>query len=694
MRYSTTIVLMVVAVGLAGYVYFVERGSRTTEQVEADRVKMAPGFDRDAVTRLSITRPGQPEVVIERDPKQEWRLLQPRAGRADASAVSEILSAVEFLEFRARVGDAGARGRAEYGLQPPKAVIRLQAGKELVLSVGNPDASGQGVYAARGDEPAVYVVEKRFRELLDRDPDTLRDRRLLVFDTAKAKEVKLGSAVLAKEGAAWFLTTPHKIRAATPKVEDLLRALETTRATRFVAGGSASGATVTVSDGTDHAVIIGGECPGFAHEVLAVRAAPDAAVFCLAKSDAQRVTPPAESLRDLHLLPVRPDNVRKVVIAAGGRELTLQREGVVWKVTAPAGATADDQVVRKWLEDLGSYRALATEPGDPASHGIGAAGSITVTVETEDGARTAVAIGASRDGRRWARRGDEGVLLQVHTEAGDSISADPLLFRSRKVLQFPRWEVRTITITAGGQTEVAERGAQEQWKLDKPFSLAADGAVVDKLLGTASDLRAEKFLAAAPGFTPVFTLRLATQPAETDAAGRDGGVRKPETYVLEVGGDAPGGGCVARSGGAFMVLARGACDDLRVHLATRRLVDLGDQTVVGVTLVRGGKSETLEKRGPAWHRATGPRVPAAQMDELLGTLRGLTARAVAQYGADTGHGLARPRLEAVLKLENGKELKLVFGAETDRGVYARLADRAVTYVVPLKDVEALEKAGQ
>jgi hypothetical protein len=695
-RYGTTIALLLAAVGLAAYVYFVERHSRTTEQVEADRARLAPGFDRDAVSRIVISRPGQPEVTLEREKREAWRLTAPRIGRADATVLSEILSAVEFLEHRAKVSDRGARGRAEYGLHPPRATIRLKTGaRELVLSVGNYDAAGQGVYAARGDEPAVYIVEKRFRDLLDRDSDALRDRRLLGFDPGRVKQLRVGDAMLVKEGSAWFLTTPQKMHAADHKVHELLRVLETTRGTRFVPDATPVGRVVSVIDDGVHTVTVGGDCPGTAGEVLAVRGMPEAASLCVARADADHMTPLPDSLRETRLLAVRPEDARKITITAEGRKLVLAREGGAWKVRAPVGAAADDEVVRKWLEDLGSYKALTFQPGDAASHGLGRE-TARVVVEEEGGGTASVAIGANRQGRRWARRGDEAVLLQVHGEAGDSISADPLFFRSRKVLQVARGEVKAITVTAGGITEVAERGPQDQWKLEKPLALEADAGVIDRLLAATADLRAERFLGDAVAFAATHTLRLATQPSEPDGADRDGGARTAATHVLELGTDLPGGGCRARSAGVVMALAKGACDDLRVRLATRKLVDIGEQTVVGLTLVRGSRSETLEKRGPTWHRSVGPRVPTEQIDNLLGALRGLSARTVAQYGPDAGHGLAKPRLGVTLKLDGGKELTLVFGGRGENrgesGVFARLKGRDITYVVARRDVEAIEKA--
>ncbi|HEY3353065.1 MAG TPA: DUF4340 domain-containing protein [Polyangia bacterium] len=697
MRYTTTIILTVIAAGLAGYVFFVERHAQTSDQVEADRVKLAPGLDRDTVTRIALSRPGSPEIVLEREKTKDaaWRFAAPALGRADATAVSELLSSVEFLEHRARVPDKGARTRAEYGLNPPKATVRLTAGaRQLVLHAGNDDATGQGVYAARGDEPAVYVVEKRFRELCDRDADALRDKRVLPVDPLAVKALKAGGATLAKEAGGWMLTAPQRMRAADAKVQDLLHGLDSIRATRFVtAAADPAGVTIVVTADGDHSLTVGGACPGAASEVLAVRGAPDPGSFCLAQADADRLRVDPEALRDLRLLTLRPEEARGVTIRVDGRELSLARDGGAWKVTAPAGALADDDIVRKWLEDLASYRALKAETLDPAAAGVAPGKApITITIKGEGAAATTIALAAARDGRRWARRGDEPVLLQVHAEAGDLVSADPLYFRSRRVMAVPRWEVKTITLTTGGTTEVAERGAADSWQLVKPITMAADAGVIDKILGALADLRAEKYLpgGAAGGFAAPWALRLDTTPGEGEAPA-DGGARKAESYTLELGADTAGHGCYARSGGAVLVLSKPVCDDLRVRLASRKLMDLGEQAPAAITIARGGKTETLEKRGPDWHRASGPRVPTEQMDELLGTLRGLAARSVARYGADAGHGLAPARLELTVKLDGGKEVKLAVGAEADAGYYARVAGRDLTYVVPRPAVDTLEK---
>jgi len=110
-----------------------------------------------------------------------------------------------------------------------------------------------------------------------------------------------------------------------------------------------------------------------------------------------------------------------------------------------------------------------------------------------------------------------------------------------------------------------------------------------------------------------------------------------------------------------------------------------------VTLARGGKKETLERRGPAWYGSSGAQVQGTAIEDLVATLKNLSAKDVVHYGPDTGHGFARPRLEVTVNLDGGKELRLLLGAESERGVFARLAGREITYLVARKDAEILEK---
>jgi hypothetical protein len=573
-------------------------------------------------------------------------------------------------------------------LNPPRASVRLKLGqKEIVLHAGNDDASGHGVYAARGDEPSVFVVEKRFRELIEREVSSLRDRQALAFDVTKIKKLAIGQTVLARESAGWMLIAPQRVRAADHRVQDLLRAVEGLKATRFVnAAPDPAAQTITVTDEADHSLSVGGACPGYANEVLAVRKAPDTGALCLKEADVARFVIDADSLREMRLVTMRPEQVRGITIEASGRELVLVRESGSWRVTAPAGGVADDEGVRKWLDDLSAYRALKVELGD-----IGRA-SVTLTLKGEGEQRVSIALGPAKDGRRWARRDDEPTLLQVHAEVGDLMSTDPLHFRTRKIMAVPRWNVKRVSVAAGQVEEVAERGTGDQWQLIKPLKTEADSGVIDRMLTAVADLSAEKLVpTAAPSvFANAVTLRFETRPNDGDPV-PDGGARRPESHVLEVGADAPATGCFARHGGVVFTLLKATCEDLRQRLATRKLLELGGETVTSLSIIRGGKTEVLEKHGPAFVRASGAALPAGRADELMGTLRSLTARRVAQYGADTGHGLARPQLEVKVTLESGKELGLQIGAKAESGVFARVAGRDLTYVIAGNVVEAIEK---
>jgi hypothetical protein len=173
---------------------------------------------------------------------------------------------------------------------------------------------------------------------------------------------------------------------------------------------------------------------------------------------------------------------------------------------------------------------------------------------------------------------------------------------------------------------------------------------------------------------------------------------------VELGLTLDSGECYGRvvsgdEAGAVFVLGKDRCGDLRKRLATRKLLDLAEDKLEQVTLARGGKSESVEKRGPAWYRAGaggageagGSRIEQARIDDLVAVLRDLKATAVAGYGATD---LGRPDL--VLRvIAEGKATEVRIaraGKGKDAADYrARVAGRDVTYVLARELVERIEK---
>ena len=687
-RMGTPLALAAVAVVLGGYIWFYESKSQTSEDAARDARKLSKGFERDKVTSIEIARLGGETVVLEKKGQgQDFRLVRPVAFAADRALVDELLSGLEFLEQQRVLEGKGVR--AQYGLERPRVRVRTRGGgRELDFSVGTQsDPTGKSVYVAAGNEPRVFVVDKRFAEQVDKGADDLRDKRALALDRAQVATLRVGDVTLKREGPVWRLA--GGVRADPTRVGDLEKAIEDLRVTRWVQKRPDSGTAAQILAADAATVRIGGPCPGHDGERVAERTGRDDATFCLKSADTEKLVADPAQLRDSKLVLARSDEVKAVTIEAGGAKVALAREDGSWKLKQPAGQAADDEAVRKWIEDLSAYRALEFAAFDPAK--LGLLHAALVTLETEAGGKEVVRIGDAQGGRRWARRGDEPVALAVHAEVGGQVRADPLLFRSRRLLTFVRFDVKRLEGRQAGLEEVAQKGDSETWKLVKPVALEADADVMDKLLSALADLRAERFLLTVPTGALQAPRQLTVQVEPPPGAKTDGGIAKAETHKVEVGADTEGG-CVARAdGGPAFVVAKDKCADLRAHLATRKLLTLAEDKLSGFELARANRRERAEKRGPNWYVGSA-RVEQSRIDGLVSALRGLAAKDALTYGPDKAHGLEHPRLVLRIQAEGSPEVTVAIGSADAKGdAWARVSGRDVTYLLAKDQVESLEK---
>src|SRR5262249_53877499 len=140
------------------------------------------------------------------------------------------------------------------------------------------------------------------------------------------------------------------------------------------------------------------------------------------------------------------------------------------------------------------------------------------------------------------------------------------------------------------------------------------------------DLRAEKFVTSPPAKPPKDVRRLVV--TVEPPPGAKGDKLKSETHTVEVAAD-----CTARAdGGTPFAIAKDRCADLRAHLATRKLLTLAEDKLVGLEIQRGALKQAAEKRGPSWYIGTQP-IDQSKIDALVTLLRGLSAQDAVAYGA-------------------------------------------------------------
>lgn len=159
------------------------------------RDKTVLSFDNDAVTSIDL-RKGEQHVRLAKG-ENGWRLEAPTAAAADDGNVRSLLTTLRALRANDFASDKPT-DLAPYGLDDPsrRVALGLADGTEIDLAVGA-EKDGQ-FYVQSNQRPTVFQVANWLRDSLDKDAAYFRDKTVLEFDSAAARELQLrrGAALL------------------------------------------------------------------------------------------------------------------------------------------------------------------------------------------------------------------------------------------------------------------------------------------------------------------------------------------------------------------------------------------------------------------------------------------------------------------------------------------------------------------
>lgn len=173
----TTLVLMLLAILLGGFVYFYEfQWKSRQEEVEKEQQQLF-SFKEDDVKTLKITTPSE-TITLERSPesgKTKWLMKSPDAVPANDATVAYLLNLLETQKSERSVNTPASQ-LSEFGLEQPQATIDItlnnQKTHKLVLGKPNFDNSlvyAQNQFATKPDgNVEVVLVSKNFENAIKR----------------------------------------------------------------------------------------------------------------------------------------------------------------------------------------------------------------------------------------------------------------------------------------------------------------------------------------------------------------------------------------------------------------------------------------------------------------------------------------------------------------------------------------------
>lgn len=172
----TTLILLFLALGLGGFVYFNEV-QNTTQQQEAKAKQQIFSFEAEQVQSFKVKTKEQTLLFEreEKDGKLVWQMLVPSNALASDASISYLMDLLVKGKSN-RTIEVAATQLQEYGLAQPQATIEVKLKNQQThqLVLGNPDFNRNFLYA-QADPPAkltgnvdVILVSPDFENAVNR----------------------------------------------------------------------------------------------------------------------------------------------------------------------------------------------------------------------------------------------------------------------------------------------------------------------------------------------------------------------------------------------------------------------------------------------------------------------------------------------------------------------------------------------
>jgi hypothetical protein len=399
----STIILLVLLIGVGSYIYFVE-SERDPAAADA-KPKAFTELAADSIEEIRIKNADGETSHVQRV-GDAWQLVEPNKAAADTGVVGTVTSNLSTLEVQ-RVVDENPTDLKPYGLEPARIELsfRLKDQKEFQrLLVGEKTPTGGDLFAKRPNEPRVFLISSYLDAIFNKTAFDLRDKSVLKFDRAAAERISVtegGSTIeFTRDGMEWRIAKPIAARADYAAIEGLLTRLSSTFMQKIVAPEASNLGTY----GLDRPALTAAVTGGGQTSTLMVgrvdqgaRFAKDSGrpeIFTVEETLFTELAKDAPDYRRKDLFDARSFTANRIEIRRGADMLAFDKSGTgeseMWKNAA--GQTVDLMKVEDLLSRLTNIRAVTFEDTVPASLKTP---NLSVTVRFDNSKTETVTFGGS-----------------------------------------------------------------------------------------------------------------------------------------------------------------------------------------------------------------------------------------------------------------------------------------------------------
>jgi len=433
-RTRSTLILLVVALALGGYLYFVESERPVAN---ADAKSKVFTYDAAKIDQVQIKSSGGEVTALHKGAKDTWTIVKPVEAPADRNNASEVVTTLANLEEQ-RVVDENASDLKAYGLAEPRIDVTFHVDGEKDpkrILLGEKTPGNSGVYAKLPTGNRVFLVAATTETAIDKSTFDFRDKTALAFDQTAVTSLELASGAqtirLEKNGEDWKLVKPIQAPADFVSVNGVLGQLQSAQMTALKDrpedlkdlkpyGLDKPAVVATIGSGSSTMRFeLGKEAEAGA---VWARDASKPTVFSINNGLAMELHKKVDDFRRKEIFDFRPFNTTRFEITRGTDVRAFERvkgtgENAVdtWKQVAPAAKAVDSSNFEGALLELSNLRADSFVPTAGAATGHNNPAAV-IAVKFEDGKKEErVAIGILGS-NVFATRADQPGAMKI--EAG------------------------------------------------------------------------------------------------------------------------------------------------------------------------------------------------------------------------------------------------------------------------------------
>lgn len=348
-------------------------------------------LDPEKVSAVRISKAGQMDVVLTNTPAG-WRFSRPYSATADARAVKRVIDLLVFAESQETITDGElsrlGRKKEDFGLSDPLVEVELSAaGEKEIFRFGTRTPDGSGVYAVSRRIPGVSIAGTNIFDAVTGKIESFRRRVLFPNAPEAVSFVTLkrsgGFMRFSREDGVWKMTYPHEALATAEKINELLSAVMSAQAIRFIwpSGSANESGSITSAllagyglDRDSAMVLTIGYLDGTESHLYCGKDAGEKEFYALTSSADEIVTVSGDLKKvlskgisyysDRRLFAVDAGQVTRFSLSKNGVAYMFARdEGGVWRIDSPISANASAQAVEKLLKNLCSLTHDDAVPG-------------------------------------------------------------------------------------------------------------------------------------------------------------------------------------------------------------------------------------------------------------------------------------------------------------------------------------------